>query len=197
MDNATRSENTRRKAIEAALAILTKDGMDGLTFDALAIESGISKGGLLHQFRSKKDVLEALIEHQRHRFEQIAQAYLAEEGAGQAQQTLCAQIAIFRESVNQPQAVARAALATLVASPNAAMLENFRNVDADNRRRIESESSDRDLSLVRLFAAIGLAYSTLIGTSSIPKKDRDRLFLRLLDESAWGGGSTRRKKKKR
>ncbi|WP_143811241.1 TetR/AcrR family transcriptional regulator, partial [Paraburkholderia piptadeniae] len=56
MDNQTRSENTRKKAIEAALTILTHEGVGGLTFDSLSRESGISKGGLLHQFRTKNGV---------------------------------------------------------------------------------------------------------------------------------------------
>ena len=62
MDNPTRSERTRTAAIQAALAILERDGPGKLTFDAISRESGISKGGLMHQFRTKGDVLNALMD---------------------------------------------------------------------------------------------------------------------------------------
>jgi len=50
MDNATRSERSRTAAIQAALTIIARDGPGKLTFDAIARESGMSKGGLMHQF---------------------------------------------------------------------------------------------------------------------------------------------------
>ena len=56
MDNATRSERSRNTALKAALTILSRDGLNALTFDALARESGISKGGLLHQFGTKDGI---------------------------------------------------------------------------------------------------------------------------------------------
>ena len=64
MDNPTRSRRSRSAVLQAALAIIARDGPGRLTLDALARESGLSKGGLMHQFRSKQAVLLALIEHQ-------------------------------------------------------------------------------------------------------------------------------------
>ena len=46
MDNPSRSEKTRNAVIQAALAIIARDGPGRLTLDAIARESGISKGGL-------------------------------------------------------------------------------------------------------------------------------------------------------
>lgn len=197
MDNQTRSEITRNKAIEAALVILERDGVSGLTFDALARESGVSKGGLLHQFRTKHGVLEALAEYQSQHFQQVAQGYLAEEGASQAEPTVASQIAIYRESSNQPHSVARAVLATLVADPSPALLERFRARDAEGLKKIAEESPDTDLALIRLFAASGLAFATLLGMSSLSRQDRERLYARLLDEQAWAGVTTKPAKKQR
>ncbi|WP_027212623.1 TetR/AcrR family transcriptional regulator [Burkholderia sp. WSM2232] len=197
MDNHTRSEITRKKAIEAALAILARDGVGGLTFDALARESGISKGGLLHQFHTKNGILEALAEYHRHHFEQVARKYLAKEGSSKAEPTLSAQIAIYRESANQPHSVARAVLATLIAHPNPDLLERLRAIDEGTLKNIEAEASDRDFSLIRLLAASGLAYSTLLGMSSLTRKDRDRLFDTLLDDDAWKNVAAKPTVKKR
>jgi AcrR family transcriptional regulator len=197
MDNQTRSEITRKKAIDAALVILARDGVTGLTFDALARESGVSKGGLLHQFQTKHGVLEALAKHQSEHFAQVARNYLAKEGASKVEPTLASHIAIYRESANQPHSVARAVLATLIASPTPDLLEEIQTADEKNRKTIEAEAADRDLALIRLLAAAGLAYASLLGLSSMPRKDRDRLFSRLLDESAWTPAITKSPAKKR
>lgn len=195
MDNQTRSEITRKRAIEAALVILERDGVSGLTFDALARESGVSKGGLLHQFQTKNGVLEALAEYQTRHFEQVAQEYLAKEGATKAEPTLAARIAIYRESANQPHSVARAVLATLIANPRPDLLEFFRAQDAENVRKIEAEAPDLDLAMIRLFAASGLAFVSLLGMSSLSRKDCDRLYAKLLDEDAWKGLTAKRSRK--
>ncbi|SEK06588.1 TetR/AcrR family transcriptional regulator [Paraburkholderia diazotrophica] len=183
MDNQTRSENTRKKAIEAALTILTREGVGGLTFDSLSRESGISKGGLLHQFRTKNGVLKALLEHQRQQFEQIAHAHMAKVGTTKTEPCLSSQIAIYRESVKQPHSVARAVLAALVESPE--LLAEFKVTDAERMKKLREESSDLELSLLRYFAASGLAFNSLLGLSPLPDAMMNRLFERLLDESAW------------
>lgn len=183
MDNQTRSENSRRKAIDAALSILTREGIGGLTFDALSRESGISKGGLLHQFRNKHGVLRALLDRHREEFEQIAREHLAAGGAARVEPVLSAQIAIFRESINQPHSVARAVLAAMVESPD--LLDDLKNDDAEKMKQLQSEAKDLELSLLRYFAASGIAFNSLLGLSAMPETLRDRLFERLLDDTRW------------
>ena len=39
--------------LEAAAAVLLKGGVRGLTIDAVAVEAGLSKGGVLHHYASK------------------------------------------------------------------------------------------------------------------------------------------------
>jgi AcrR family transcriptional regulator len=185
MDNQTRSEISRKKAIEAALTILSRDGVGGLTFDSLSRESGISKGGLLHQFRTKQGVLSALLEHQRLQFEQIARDYMASEGAAKAEPTLAAQIAIYRAAVKQPHSVARAVLAALIESPN--LLEESKTSDEVKMKTLHAEASDPDLALLRYFAASGIAFHSLLGLSPLSDSTRDGLFERLLDEDRWKG----------
>lgn len=183
MDNQTRSENTRKKAIEAALIILARDGVSGLTFDSLSRESGISKGGLLHQFRTRNGVLKALLDHQRQQFERIAHEHLTKVGTTKTEPCLSSQIAIYRESVKQPHSVARAVLAALVESPE--LLAGFKATDDERMKKMRDESSDLELSLLRYFAASGLAFNSLLGLSLLPDATTNRLFDRLLDETAW------------
>ncbi|KVL24834.1 TetR/AcrR family transcriptional regulator [Burkholderia ubonensis] len=194
MDNQTRSEISRKKAIDAALGILARDGVGGLTFDSLSRESGISKGGLLHQFRTKQGVLKALLEFQQQRFEEIARAYLANEGASKAEPTLSSQIAIYREAINQPNSVARAVLAAIIESPD--LLEDRKAATADKLKALEKESDDIELSLLRYFAASGIAFNVLLGLTPLSGAMQGRLFARLLDDESWKSPATKRKARK-
>jgi AcrR family transcriptional regulator len=183
MDNQTRSEISRRKAIDAALTILSRDGVGGLTFDSLARESGISKGGLLHQFGTRHGMLCALLDYQRQQFKQIARDYLEKEGETKAEPLLSAQIAIYREAVKQPRSVARAGLAALIESPT--LLEDIKTSDAVVIKALQDGAADPELSLLRYFAASGIAFHTLLGVPPLSESVRNRLFVRLLDEACW------------
>ncbi|AXV80764.1 TetR/AcrR family transcriptional regulator [Ralstonia solanacearum] len=183
VDNTTRSERSRKAAIQAALAILSRDGPGQLTFDAIARESGISKGGLMHQFPNKGAVLKALLEHQIEHFEQFTRGYLAAIGEDRPQANLAAQIATLRESLTTPHSVAFAILAALVENPE--LLAINRQMEAEAVKRIRAEAIDPDLSLLRMEAAKGLALSALFGLSALSAQERDRLFERLLDDRQW------------
>ena len=54
--------SARERLLDAAVAVVRRDGAQALTLDAVAAEAGVSKGGLLYHFRSKRDLLDALVE---------------------------------------------------------------------------------------------------------------------------------------
>lgn len=183
MDNTTRSERTRAAAIQAALAIIARDGAGRLTLDAIARESGMSKGALMHQFHTKEAVLKALLEHQVAHFEAFSRRYLEEHAGTLPQPQLAVQIATLREAVASSQPVALAILGAVAQEPN--LLSITRDDDAARLEAIKAEAPDPDLALLRWAAAQGLALSSLFGLSPLPPADRERLFDRLLDDAQW------------
>jgi AcrR family transcriptional regulator len=183
MDNCTRSERSRRVAIQAAMTVIARDGPGQLTFDAIARESGISKGGLMHQFRTKGDVLKALLEHEIEYFEHFARDYLAAKGATTSEANLVAEIATMREATDNPHAAGFAILAALVEDP--ALLSATREISAEKVKRIKDEAANPELAVLRWAAARGLAFTALLGLCPLTEKERGRLFDRLLDESQW------------
>jgi AcrR family transcriptional regulator len=56
------ARDTRSQLLDAAEAVVAREGVRNLTLDAVAARSGISKGGLLYHFRSKEDLAAAMIE---------------------------------------------------------------------------------------------------------------------------------------
>ncbi|SAL47196.1 TetR family transcriptional regulator [Caballeronia udeis] len=192
MDNPTRSERSRAAAIQAALTIVCRDGPGQLTFDAISRESGISKGGLMHQFQTKGNVLKALLEHRTEYFENFSRDYLAKIDPEEPSPTLLSQIATTRESMAQQNPVGHAILAALVEDPS--LMTSIREADAKRIKRIKAEATDPDLALLRLEAARGLALSALLGLCPLSDKERGRLFDRLLDERQWPSSAEAPKK---
>ncbi len=54
--------DTRRRLLDAATAVVRRDGARALTLDAAAAEAGVSKGGLLYHFKTKRELLEGMLD---------------------------------------------------------------------------------------------------------------------------------------
>src|SRR3954447_22045743 len=53
---------TRDRLLDAAATVVHRDGAQALTLDAVAKEAEVSKGGLLYHFKSKNDLVNAMVE---------------------------------------------------------------------------------------------------------------------------------------
>jgi len=66
---AAGSENAmppgRQKILDGAIQVAIGDGILAITLDAVARQAGMSKGGLIHHFRTKDDLISAMLEHSR------------------------------------------------------------------------------------------------------------------------------------
>lgn len=192
MDNATRSARSRNAVLEAAIAIIARDGPARLTLDAIARESGISKGGLTHQFGTKEAVLKALIERRTEFFDDFARAYRKEKGALLPQPHLAVQIAALREGAATPRSLFLALFGAAAADPG--LLSATRESLHGDLATIKAEAPDPDGSILRWVAAWGLNLTTLLGLSPLTQEERDRLFERLLDDDQWPPDPPTRKK---
>lgn len=54
--------SNRDKVINAALRVIERDGVAALSYESVAAESGLTKGGVLYHFASREELLEALHE---------------------------------------------------------------------------------------------------------------------------------------
>lgn len=187
MDNSQRSKRTREAAIEAALTILARDGATKLTIDAVARESGISKGGILHHFRTKDAVLRALIEHEIEQGEARREAYLAQLPANHPEPQLAAYMAAFRKAFALPHAAAFAIAGALGEAPD--ILEKIRTTDAERLAAARAQAAHPRLAEVRWAATIGLAISERLGLSPFSAEERERLFDYLQDDRNWSAAA--------
>ncbi len=57
-----RAQETRRRILDAAYTVFTRNGYGESSVDAVIAEAGISKGALYHHFVSKESLLRVLLQ---------------------------------------------------------------------------------------------------------------------------------------
>lgn len=183
MKNEIRSQRSRDAVVNAALTIIVRDGPGRMTLDAIAKESGISKGGLTHQFKSKTEVLQALLDHRIKQFSDFSSQYAATLQPGHPEPKLSQNIAALRAAITESAPSSFAILGALAEDPK--LLSQIRDGDVDTLAAIQDEAKDPDLALLRWNAAWGLVLTALLGLSPLDERQRERLFERLLDGERW------------
>lgn len=58
----SRSAETRERVVEAAIRVIAAEGYAAATTHVIATTAGVSRGGLQHQFRSRYDLMAAVID---------------------------------------------------------------------------------------------------------------------------------------
>ncbi|MFE6164184.1 TetR/AcrR family transcriptional regulator [Streptomyces sp. NPDC056486] len=53
----------RTQILEAAARVVEREGVKSVTFDSVAAEAGLTKGGLLYHFASREDLVQAIHQH--------------------------------------------------------------------------------------------------------------------------------------
>jgi AcrR family transcriptional regulator len=160
----------RSQLLDAAVAVIRRDGARALTLDAVAAEAGVSKGGVLYHFGSKRALIEGLIGS-------WLDDFGAKLGAGDLAPSY---VRACDLSAAGPEVSASefGMLAALIDDPE--VLEVARKRYAEWMERMLGGALAReDAWLVRL-AADGLWYSDLLGIAPPQGDDRRRLIARLL-----------------
>jgi len=163
------TRSTKDRLLDAAAAVIRRDGPQALTLDAVAAQAGVSKGGLLYHYKSKRELLEALVARWLQEFQRdidaadpnFARGYvLASDPAGAVADEL-------------------GLLAALVADP--AVLAGVRSHYAIWQDRVEQAGADRVDATVARLAADGLWLAELLGMAPPTGALREQVLSRLLE----------------
>lgn len=72
--------SSREKLLDAAADLITRLGVQELTLDAVAAAAGVTKGGLIYHFKTKDELLGALVERMIEQLDQRQRAKAAKRG---------------------------------------------------------------------------------------------------------------------
>jgi AcrR family transcriptional regulator len=170
---------SRRTALlDAAADVIRRDGAAALTLDAVAAQAGVSKGGVLYHFATKRALIDGLISRWLDDFAaqlehgDFAAAYVGACDLSTAgPETAASEVGMLAGMLEEPE-----------------VLEVARARYAEWMARILADVGDPvNAWLVRL-AADGLWYSDLLGIAAPQGEDRRRLIERLLALARGGSG---------
>jgi AcrR family transcriptional regulator len=157
---------TRDRLLDAAGAVVMRDGAQALTLDAVAEEAEVSKGGLLYHFKSKRELVEGMVERWLQQFQLEMDA---------------ADPAFVRGYVKAsgPEGNELGMLAALIGDPS--LLVSVRRQYGIWQDRVEREGRDPVDATVARLAADGLWLAELLGMGPPTGELRERVLQRLLD----------------
>jgi AcrR family transcriptional regulator len=167
-------EQVRRALLDCAERIAVKEGLAGVTVQAVANAAGVTKGGLFHHFPSKQALLEGVFADMLTALDSEIEAHMAKDPNAYGRFTR-AYVAVLLSDHGLGSHSPRAAL--MVAMTGEKSLNDlWYDWMASRLARHRETDDDPMLEIVR-FAADG-AWSAYVGPETVPDLTplRDRLF---------------------
>jgi AcrR family transcriptional regulator len=147
--------------------VIRRDGAQALTLDAVAAQAGVSKGGLLYHFKSKRELLDGLVDRWLDEFQEDIDA----AGGGFLEG--------YVRACDGARAEESGMLAALIADPD--VLAGVRERYATWQDRILTEAGDPVEATVARLAADGLWLADLLGIAPPAGALRKQILARLLE----------------
>lgn len=170
----------RDRLLDAAERAVARDGMQGLTLEAVAREAGVSKGGLLYHFPSKRELIIAVVERLGERCEAdqkqaelaggpgcgaFARAYVtARHDALEEEETKHVHVALLAAAATDPQ-----------------YLEPFRRRLVEWQAKLEADGIDPAVATIVRLAMDGLCLGVLFGMPVPQGNLRLRIIEKLIE----------------
>jgi len=176
MSKRKNSPDSRNDILDAAQRVVARDGAAHLTLDAVAKESGFSKGGLLYNFPSKEALIQGMLQRLIDNVEPKMQAF-RDDVANEPNPTLRAIIECIGCEEIIDRNISMAILAAGAQNPQ--LLDPLRSRYHEHYQSILQESPDPDMALLLWAAADGLMFMSLLNMSPFPADKGEQLMSRL------------------
>jgi AcrR family transcriptional regulator len=169
-----RSEKT---ILDAAEAIVIDSGAVHMTLDAVAARSGISKGGVMYNFPTKKALIEAMVERMKVRFDHLRETLRGDLPQSRMKE-LMVEIHTLQGDADASHRLSAALLAA--ASNQPALTHSVRNTMRDRFFNEITSEDDFARSSVLFFAALGIHFHDLLNLSLLDHEQRKTIFGELI-----------------
>ena len=163
--------------VDAAEDVVTEMGAAHMTLDAVAAKAGISKGGLLHHFRTKEALLEAMIRRLIERREESRIKALNQLPDGPTRE-LKAYILSGLLRDRKADCMGAPILAALAHNPKLA--EPIREIVKKRYAEFVSKGLKFERAIVLALAADGLLFHEVVSLSPFTEEQRNKVLEELL-----------------
>ena len=166
---------TRERLLDAAAKVVHRDGAQALTLDAVAREAEVSKGGLLYHFKSKRQLLDGMVE----RWLAEWQDQIDRDADGEGFLTGYVHATHLGSAGPEEREAEFGLLAALIAEP--AVLEVVRDRFDEWQAQVVAAADDPVEATVARLATDGLWFADLLGFAPPRGELRERVLARLLE----------------
>ncbi|MBO6509115.1 MAG: TetR/AcrR family transcriptional regulator [Roseibium sp.] len=168
-----KAQDSKSEILKSALELIRRSGAPSLTIDAVAEESGFSKGGVLYNFPTKDALIRGMVEYLGNQFEaEIAAA--RPQCLKSSSPTLRAMIDVTEGWLMAQRDVARAMLATKADRPE--LSEPFIEVKNRLKAAIEAETDDHGKAWAIWASLEGLHFSEAHSVSVFSDAEQAAVF---------------------
>lgn len=173
---STAGSGARGRIVAAAEALALERGAGNLSIEAVAARAGLSKGGVLYHFRTKADLLAALVSRHVEAREAMIERSLAAIGP-RANALAEALVEARRADLDCPAPPASGLLAAVAEDPR--FLDPLRAHHRGTFARLRRESADPDLATVAFLAIEGMKALHLFGFDLLERETEEAVLRRL------------------
>lgn len=154
--------------LDAAEAVVAKLGISALTLDAVAAEAGASKGGLLHYFRTKDVLIEAMVVRtcDRWRSDTREAIALTPPGPGRAARAVLSMCVGRPQDWTEPMRRSGAVLVAALAT-NPSLVEPMRRVHQELFNEARDDGLPGGVGEIVLLATNGLWFEWIFGLGEV------------------------------
>lgn len=156
------------KLLDAAEAVVARQGIGNLTLDAVAAQAGVSKGGLLHHFPNKDRLVEALVQRSADNWRRCYTEAYEKTPAGPGRMTrgllnhCLSDAECWTEELRRSTSAVFAALAQ-----NSSLIEPMRAAYNELHRRIAEDGLPPGISEAVVSALDGLWLNWVLGLTPL------------------------------
>ncbi|MEP9390087.1 TetR/AcrR family transcriptional regulator [Mesorhizobium sp. KR9-304] len=175
--------NSRGKIIAAAVELAKEVGPGHVSLDAVAHRAGVSKGGLLYNFPSKKKLLEAIVAYHLDKFEN-GLLEKTEMKQGKPDSVIAACVELYETDCREGLPPASGFLTALVENPD--LLLPVRQFSRRLVDKIRCNASDECSALVVFLALEGLRCLSLLDIDVLTEEERYLVVGKLHDMARQG-----------
>jgi AcrR family transcriptional regulator len=180
------------RMLDAAEAVVVRQGIANLTLEAVAAEARMSKGGLLHHFPTKDKLVEGLVTRCAEQWRAGTMETFAEtpEGPGRMARALLSHLDDTQAWTEQCQQSSSAAFAALAQNPR--LIEPMRTVYAEIRKLLAEDGLPPGVGETVLVAMDGLWLNRVLGLAPLDQQRMQSIRRALHTLVAPAAGAKRR-----
>lgn len=176
------SKETKDKIVDAAMAVVREQGVSRLTLDEAARIANVSKGGVLYHFKTKDDLISAMVARLIGQCEALQHHHYDSLPPGPNRWAKASLLAAFDPCGPSRDPVGGALLAAAVVNP--ALVRPLEAKVREWVERVRSDSPNPELALLAALAMDGLWLHDMVGLKVLDDAGLERLkssALALLD----------------